>query len=1583
MVDVLCNAPLFELIQAFNEGTALKSWTAGEIAAELGYRSECTTHAIDWASSAGHLDIVQWLDANRSEGCTSAALHGAAVSGHVDVMSWLLDHRSDDVEFSMGTFYNAAEHGQLRVVQWFVSHGYYQRPDGLNAEYPLDGAAKNNHMATVEWLHAQGDDASRGAMDLAAENGHLAMVQWLHAHRREGCSIDAMNWAANCGHLDVIQWLHTHRTEGCTTNAVDFAAENGFLTTVQWLLHHRTEGCTTQAMDLAAKNNHMDVVQWLHHHGPVGCTTAAMDGAAKGGHVGMLQWLHTHRHEGCSTNAMDFAAKKGHLDVLEWLHAHVPAVGCTTDAMDFAAQYNRLEALQWLHQHRQEGCTADAMTFAAEYGHLRIVQWLHDHRPEGCTVDAMDWSAKNGHLDVVEWLHLNRTEGCSPDVVDTVLRAGQLPVLQWWYAHRPERSTSNAMAIAAENGHLDMVQWLHNVGETCTTKAMDLAAENGHLDVIEWLHVHRDEGCSREAMDLAAENGHVHVLQWLQDHRTEGCTREALELAIAEGQVKAARWLVTHQPSKASVAKCMAFAKMYGFEDLRDWCVKFTMTTAVKKYRYIRSDFEPLETKPVHFDMVFDVSEKEVRVTLQTTLKYVGAAPKSVLKLNSKALEIVSVERLHNFTPLNGSRNFVSHVASFGAPKPLEYVVDTVDHFLVITLDTPVQSGDEFVVRTVSIARPTENILEGLYYDYTPEGAPRTIITQCQQYGFQRIVPCIDTMDAKAFYTTTIVADKNYTNIITNGDLAPGFSTPEGTPIYHDASEFLATADSTRHALKYYNHTINMAPYLFFLGVGTYVTYRRTLEFPDGDTTLLELLAFPGFAEPADAKLSVQMLHDSILWTNVSLGPESTDHHDERVAIYALLEEREAIKAKSAPLTVGSEEVVQPTPLSAADAARLAAVRAELKTLIGKWTKTGYKYTGQIYREIGMENSNYGGMENVGNTTIVSSCLCPTCRMGDHGYEYMERVKVHEYYHNINGSEVTGQSPFEIWLNEAVTVHMERKRHAAIFGQEYHRLGDVVRMFTPTIGPIALDKAATCLSVEPEGFNQTQELVSAVTYSKAPEIVRMVELLLGFKKFNVALDKYYTKYLYGNATTAEWFACMEEVSGIDFQNFQRVWLKRPDHPEVTYTTAYDSAKQTYNVKLTQTGFERFDNTDAAGPWEIPIDYALIKDGKIVREGVYFFKSKSDEFTLDNITSTPDYLSFGRQWSYFGTSKALNATNEALIKQAINDPDAVNRYFAYRAIADGEKARIVEALIGGRNDVTISPAFTALHGSILFDETLNPAVRALILSEKNALTTREDLSHHYDHITTATVALLQSVWAAHGEKIDAKLKALIKASVPGPHKDQLLERKLKQHLLAIVGVSTAPLALPTVAASSVTIDVAAVALSILNTSTFVSDKELAFRTILSTEAYADRAAVQTRIRDEWSKTPEMLEAYIATIGSLSTSDFTTQIRTLMALPYFNINQTHHTRTLARGLSQIRHKSVLTEEGRALMLELFTKIGTVNQMSAYPLLKCFDQVDAFTGATKDALVKTLQAMQDSIDKVKEESLYNQLNIMLKKA
>ncbi|TMW57325.1 hypothetical protein Poli38472_003250 [Pythium oligandrum] len=1003
--------------------------------------------------------------------------------------------------------------------------------------------------------------------------------------------------------------------------------------------------------------------------------------------------------------------------------------------------------------------------------------------------------------------------------------------------------------------------------------------------------------------------------------------------------------------------------------------------TDVKKYRFTRADFQPLATKPLHFDMVFDMSESKVKVTLQTTLLHVAAEPLTELKLNSKELEIVSVERFDAFTPLNGGKDFVSHVKSFASPRALEYTVDTGDHFLVVKFAQPVTTGQEFVIRTVSVATPTENILEGLYFDYTPKGAPRTIITQCQQHGFQRIVPCIDTMDAKAYYTTTIVADKRYTNIITNGDLAPGFHDDNGVPIFHPAVEVLGAADESRHALKYYNHTVNMAPYLFFLGVGSYETYRRTLEFPDGDTTLLEILAFPEFFEPVDAKRAVAMLHDSVLWTMVSLGPEACEHHDERKRIYELLEEREALKAKEGPLCLAPGEKYEKKPLSSDDEARLAAVRAELKELLKVWKKTGYKYTGAVYREIAMENSYYGGMENVGNTTIVSSCLCPSCRMDDRSYEYMERVKVHEYYHNINGSQVTGQSPFEIWLNEAVTVHMERKRCAAIFGQDYTRLSEVLYMFTPAIGPLAQDLSATSLSVEPEGFNQTQELVSVVTYSKAPEFVRMVQLILGEDKFHKALDKYHTDYSFGNATTMDWIRCMEKFSGLDLQYLAKTWLKRPGHPTVTYSSEYNAAAKEYIVKMSQTGYED-KPADNNGPWEIPVDWSLVKDGKSVKEGVFVFKTKDATLVVSNVDEEPDFLSFARGWSFFGKVKPENVSTETLTKQARADPDAVNKYQAYRTVADVEKARIIEDLLKGDSSAAISADWVNLHGSILFSEDLSPSARALTLVEARTIPSRDDLAHHYQAIKDATLALKQAVWAKYSKEIEALYTKLSDDARAGPHFEQFQQRSLKAHLLALIVAGSKPLVLSTIPHVAPSVAPAKLAVDLLKSTTFASDKALAFRIILEDDTFEERGKIQKEVFEEWRQHPDTLTKYIGIVSSLSSKDVGKQILELIAHPDFNPALSNHGRTLTRCLSQIRHFSLATDEGLDLMAEVFTKIGKVNQMSAYPILQSFDHLSRFDEETKAKMVKVLQRMQDSIDKKKEESLYNNLNIILQK-
>ena len=164
---------------------------------------------------------------------------------------------------------------------------------------------------------------------------------------------------------------------------------------------------------------------------------------------------------------------------------------------------------------------------------------------------------------------------------------------------------------------------------------------------------------------------------------------------------------------------------------------------AARKYKFYRSDFGPLEAKPLHLDLYFDVLEQRVVVTNHTTFMYVPAAGLDssdtlrTLRLNAKDLEISSVERVTDFLPLaafgaGGRPDFPLHVASFANPTTLKHSLDADEALLTIELDEPVKAGAQFVLRIVTIAQPTAHILEGLYYDYTPAGCPRTIITQCQ-----------------------------------------------------------------------------------------------------------------------------------------------------------------------------------------------------------------------------------------------------------------------------------------------------------------------------------------------------------------------------------------------------------------------------------------------------------------------------------------------------------------------------------------------------------------------------------------------------------------------------------------------------------------------------------------------------------------------------------------------------------------------------------------------------------------------------------------------------------------------------------
>ncbi|KAJ8525586.1 hypothetical protein ON010_g15528 [Phytophthora cinnamomi] len=381
-------------------------------------------------------------------------------------------------------------------------------------------------------------------------------------------------------------------------------------------------------------------------------------------------------------------------------------------------------------------------------------------------------------------------------------------------------------------------------------------------------------------------------------------------------------------------------------------------------------------------------------------------------------------------------------------------------------------------------------------------------------------------------------------------------------------------------------------------------------------------------------------------------------------------------------------------------------------------------------------------------------------------------------------------------------------------------------------------------------------------------------------------------------------------------------------------------------------------------------------------GVFLVKTKDAKLVIPDVAEEPDFLSFARGWSFFGKTKLTNPSIARLTKQALSDPDAVNKYQAYRAVADTEKAKVIMGLLKGDKQVEISPEFVELHGSILFSDELTPSARALTLGEAKTIPNFDELSHHYLAINSATTALLQAVWTKYSKQIESAYTKLCQESWPGPHSEQFQQRALKRHLLLLIEAGGKPPVLSSTLQVAPTVAPATLALDLLRNSTFASEKAIGFRMVLEDGHFSDRAMVQEEVFTEWSKAPDMLTKYISIVSSLDSKDVGKQILALLTNPSFNSAQSSHGRAVTRSLSQIRDFSLATDEGLDVMVEVFAKIGKVNQMSVYPLLQCFDHLDRFDEVTKAKMFATLQRMQDSINRKKEESLYNQLNILLEK-
>jgi aminopeptidase N len=913
----------------------------------------------------------------------------------------------------------------------------------------------------------------------------------------------------------------------------------------------------------------------------------------------------------------------------------------------------------------------------------------------------------------------------------------------------------------------------------------------------------------------------------------------------------------------------------------------------MRLFRYYPEDFGALPVRVIHMDLTFDVYDGHTRVVSALTAETLDA-PLASLALNARDLDILNIT----------SEGYA-----------VAHTYDRSAAVLTVTFNPPVTPRTRFTLKTETVCRPSSHVLEGLYYDGScPAGLP-TQITQCQQWGFQRLVPCLDDMTAKCTYTTAIVADDRYTNLISNGDPAgPRYSLGHG-----------------RSVQEYRNTTTPMAPYLFFFGVGCYETHQREFEYPDGWTFSLELLAKSG-SDPEAAERALEVLADAVMWVHLFTGPGQYRDRETREEVWRLARVRDGAKRSG-------------------DSAALEESRKALTGLAATITP-GYAYTGSVYREIAMQNSDFGGMENVGNTTIAANRIMPYPEATDPAFEYMVRVKVHEYYHNLNGSEVTGRSPFEIWLNEAVTVHIENQHHAFFFGETYSRLQTVLDLLDPVAGTLVLDRGAGSMPIEPDGFDDPNDLITGVTYVKAPEFIGMIETLMGKETFVEGLALYHDRFRHTNASRDNWIRCMEEVSGQDFSGMAAAWLKEKEYPVLTVTPAYDPAARRLTLAYRQS------RSPGGHTWEFPFRFALVDaEGRDLADRAVRIVDDAGEISLDGV-DRPAFLSLNRGYSFYG-KVAYRPPEDELYLQVLKDADIVGRFTAFAALAEREMIRLLE-----NPETAVSGRFADLFAGLLADDRLMEEAGGQFLTIFPSVDD-ERFAHHYRALHDARKKILAAIAARHRDTLlGVYLRAAV--SVPGgvgyleDEAAAIRQRQRKNACLAILATLDAP-------------EVHRLVAGQFREAAAATDRLTAFGLVLESSA-PERLDILEAFSAESAKSPVAWESFLAAVAGSDCDDLVTILRGIESSPAFAVEQADQQRALYGRFALNRKRSLETEEGRAYLAEVLRRLAPVNEYSTVRALDAFAFIDAMEPRYRVPAAGVLVGLLTSLDPGAYPAVYN---------
>ncbi len=341
----------------------------------------------------------------------------------------------------------------------------------------------------------------------------------------------------------------------------------------------------------------------------------------------------------------------------------------------------------------------------------------------------------------------------------------------------------------------------------------------------------------------------------------------------------------------------------------------------------------------------------------------------------------------------------------------------------------------------------------------------------------------------------------------------------------------------------------------------------------------------------------------------------------------------------------------------------------------------GLEYDLNEYNIVAIRHFNMGAMENKGLNIFNSKLVLADSEIAtDTELERIESVVAHEYFHNWTGNRVTLRDWFQLSLKEGLTVFRDQSFTSDLHSYAVKRVEDVSLLrntqFREDAGP-------TSHAVKPSRYKSIDNFYTTTIYEKGAEIIRMLEILMGRKKFIKGIKNYIEKFD-GSAATTENFvqAIVEDSQTIktslkfDIAQFNQ-WYYQAGTPKVEIKTKWDAIKGNLKLNFKQ-HTKNCDQQSKNKPLVIPILISLIdEEGCIREEETYILNQIEQSLTFENLPRREEAPSISIFRKFSAPVKwTIDLSDKDAFRLLTQDDDPFSRWEAGQVIM--RKALIARA-----------------------------------------------------------------------------------------------------------------------------------------------------------------------------------------------------------------------------------------------------------------------------------------------------------------